>query len=438
MLTSPDVQTTHEIKLKILDNLQANILKFHRRREAYHLFVRFTKGIENKIKTWIQGYAQEHVTSAARQVGLDSENGGANNTGELLSCFFLSAAGYRALGYLNDHLREQPFQDSSFLNGMKMRQNYYFKQQDQWWTIDNKDPLYRDWQDFYRGEIHAMLLLAQDANENELRDKVVSLQRELKSEGIAEEVWIEHGQRLFDDNGEDIEHFGYRDGISNPSFFFREIPINQVESFNLSAAEDLVLIPDLLANEKHCYGSYLVFRKLEQNTTAFAERVRQHARDNSIEAQELAGAEMVGRFTDGTPLTMFNQRRGVDTNDFTFKDDDGSRCPLFAHIRKVNPRDGSEHNTQIVRRGIPYSETEEGSDSRVGLLFMCYQRSIHDQFEFIQRHWIDNHNHPVMGTGVDRLIGQKWSEKTDLKYPVTLKGGEYFFAPSLSFLKIMP
>jgi len=158
------------------------------------------------------------------------------------------------------------------------------------------------------------------------------------------------------------------------------------------------------------------------------------------EAQALAGAQMVGRFTDGTPLTRFDQPQGSegDTYDFTFEGDDGRRCPLSAHIRKANPRDGSEHTIQIVRRGIPYNEVDAGTGSGKGLLFMCYQRSIQAQFEFIQRLWIDNRNHPLTGAGVDRLVGQKWSEKTDLKYPVTLKGGEYFFAPSLNFLKTMP
>ena len=93
-----------------------------------------------------------------------------------------------------------------------------------------------------------------------------------------------------------------------------------------------------------------------------------------------------------------------------------------------------------------------------GLLFMCFQANVERQFEFIQRTWCDNPNFPdnVLNlpfqddTGDDPLIGQdqnerqrwpkKWGDKDagrqkfNLESPVTLKGGEYFFAPSMPFL----
>ena len=49
-----------------------------------------------------------------------------------------------------------------------------------------------------------------------------------------------------------------------------------------------------------------------------------------------------------------------------------------------------------MRRGIPYGARNlaDPPSSGVGLLFMCYQRNIRQQFEFIQRTWIDNPNFP--------------------------------------------
>jgi hypothetical protein len=106
---------------------------------------------------------------------------------------------------------------------------------------------------------------------------------------------------------------------------------------------------------------------------------------------------------------------------------------------------------------------------------MCYQSDIWEQFEFIQRLWCNNPNflEPAMNknsnydkTGLDAVIGQRQGSQEDplikeapqppQNWPesygqptvkpeiatenqfgqfVTLKGGEYFFSPSLTFLK---
>ena len=85
------------------------------------------------------------------------------------------------------------------------------------------------------------------------------------------------------------------------------------------------------------------------------------------------------------------------------------------------------------------------TDSGVGLLFMCFQASIENQFEHIQR-LINDPNEPTEGAGIDALIGQgnhahawpvAWGEDRTKTASfgsfVKLKGGEYFFAPCISF-----
>ncbi|MGL5197310.1 MAG: Dyp-type peroxidase, partial [Chroococcales cyanobacterium] len=67
---------------------------------------------------------------------------------------------------------------------------------------------------------------------------------------------------------------------------------------------------------------------------------------------------------------------------------------------------------------------------------------------FMQASWSNQKNFPQYNVGPDPLTGQpggtqkwpkKWGESEtedyDFQLRVTLKGGEYFFAPSMSFLK---
>jgi deferrochelatase/peroxidase EfeB len=172
---------------------------------------------------------------------------------------------------------------------------------------------------------------------------------------------------------------------------------------------------------------------------------------------------VMGRFEDGTPVVT-QPTAGRPTNNFTYDEDPaGEKCPLQAHTRKVNPRQkGTPH---IVRRGITYGERwkepkynpslEELPSEGVGLLFMCYQRNIEKQFEYLQLAWANNPHFPLkQAPGIDPVIGQpggsgtgqqkwpaRWNDASEKHKPfdfhgcVTLKGGEYFFAPSIYFLE---
>jgi len=113
----------------------------------------------------------------------------------------------------------------------------------------------------------------------------------------------------------------------------------------------------------------------------------------------------------------------------------------------------------LLRRGIPYGHRSDGPNDGeldnkpsggVGLLFMAYQSDLEKQFEFTQNAWVNNVNFRRPDTGIDPLIGQpahggnqrypkEWGvslgEPFDFSGFVTMRGGEYFFAPSVSYLK---
>lgn len=162
----------------------------------------------------------------------------------------------------------------------------------------------------------------------------------------------------------------------------------------------------------------------------------------------------------GAPITLFPHQDDPDKarprNDFKYKGVKKFVCPLGAHIRKVNPRTDADSvkTARMIRNGIPYgTEFPDEPDEKRGLLFVCYQSSLENSFQFVQRAWSNTETFPTSRTGHDPLIGQAKNEgllhtnlhdvnEEDLDpglgpFPktVTMRGGEYFFVPSISALK---
>jgi len=415
-----------------------------------------------------------HVSTAKQQFDASAKRnvapGGAFDGG-LSFGFFLSARGYAFLGF-----ETSGFASESFQKGMKDQHDGVFSKL---LDLDNEDPPVERWEPPFRQEIHALVTLADDTL---ARVEGAAVEVRQSAAGVAEVLCVEEGNVLRR-QGEPVEHFGYFDGISQPLFTKHDVDNNlkrnpNTEAWNPSARLSLVLVDDPLTHAPEAFGSYLVYRKLGQNVPRFVETVTKLAQSLGTNA-DLAGAYVVGRFKDGTPVEVAKQPAGVlsKDNDFNFdKDSDGVRCPFHAHIRKVNPRGttpltslANEKRRRIARRGIPYGMPVSGVADNLppnddpkaerGLLFMCFQANIEDQFEFIQRTWVDNKHFPTAvltngllqkDTGDDPLIGQDrdeaqrwpkhWGDKhggkktINFDAAVTLEGGEYFFAPSLPFL----
>jgi deferrochelatase/peroxidase EfeB len=101
------------------------------------------------------------------------------------------------------------------------------------------------------------------------------------------------------------------------------------------------LKPDRAGREGQSFGSYLVFRKLEQDVEGFHSAIDQLAKQLNI-SRDFALAQTIGRFKDGTPLVLAGNPLPhilQPPNNFNYANDfHGLKCPLHAHIRKANPR----------------------------------------------------------------------------------------------------
>jgi len=438
----------------MLANLQGNILKAHGRKESDHLFLRFS-GDRSAVKAWIRGFARDEITSAKEQ--LDDARGfrATGTKGPTFASFGLSALGYEAIGIDTGAFGPT---GQSFRNGMKHHAFAILSR--------NRDPLPAEWEPPFQGRVDAVIILADDSA-NVLAAKTQQVSASLNR--VASILGVERGTVLRNAKGEPIEHFGYVDARSQPLFLKSDIDAEKAKGTDVwdpSAPLRTVLVPDPHATVDDSLGSYLVFRKLRQDVAGFNARIRELASQLTTN-EPLAGALVVGRFKDGTPVTLQPNDGLGAANNFVYRplDPAGNRCPFHAHIRKANQRGTNplltleqERMRRIARRGIPYGIRPPGA-GEVGLLFQCFQGDIALQFEFIQRTWVDNPNFPELllfpglNTGDDALIGQH--PRAPQKWPrrwgqggrflgrrsfnfggfVRLRGGEYFFAPSVGFLQ---
>ena len=457
----------------MLENLQANILKGHGRNFAFHLFFSFDKNNVDKTKAWIANFAKSNkITSAERQLkGTKKFKLEKIDAGPIIT-LSLSAHGYRVLG-----MEEvMPKDSNSFLGGMRADKDKLLDNPTQWTAGFNNESRPID-----------MMILVADSDLSKAQELAQGLITDISE--FAHFLLSQMGKGLKKKGviGGGIEHFGYADGISQPLYMDDEIQQQQgTDKWNDKTNLDRLLVKDG-PTDVDSFGSYLVFRKLEQNVAAFKKAEGDDPEDCDAPAllpcvvnedikpdRSLAGAMIVGRHEDGTPVELSSLPKGEHStaNNFDYTSGDKSRCPFFAHTRIMNPRDVKTENLnehRITRRGIPFDDIGRFSQDvifvtddmlekdpppgGVGLLFMCYQSNIDNQFLILQQFWanrgiIGSHN---IGTD-DAIISQatsagkkvlpvKWGEAAlneekafDFPHAVTNRGGEYLFTPSIAFL----
>jgi Dyp-type peroxidase family len=250
--------------------------------------------------------------------------------------------------------------------------------------------------------------------------------------------------------GEQREVFGFREGLAQPRVAGFHAPRPGIVAPRPSGEFLLADGDPLLKN-----GSFMVWLRFVQDRAKFdlhcaqvAKELRRH-RFDAATAASVAAME-VGRWMDGTSLTRSPVRVAAPVRNsgdrFNYREDYfGRGCPRFAHARKMNPRTGNDRKHAILRRGIAF---QEGAEE--GLIFVCYQASIEDQFEWLQAYWANAVYAPERNASPDPLISQRAREGFTMEVPlpgggsvpvkvtndwVTPTGGFYAFVPSLSGLR---
>lgn len=218
--------------------------------------------------------------------------------------------------------------------------------------------------------------------------------------------------------GENItrDHFGYRDGISQPIID----PTIKYPAEEGASAPMAVKRGDILLGHSTMLGDYatqdidkailengsfLAIRRMRQNVGEFE---RFLDKNKSGTGREGLAAKLMGRDFDGKPLI---KPPASGPNDFLYTDDPkGTACPFVSHIRRTNPRDiqHKRKSPKIVRRGMSYGApvTDEQIDNsdpdaidadERGVLFMAYCASLSEQYETIQR-WVNGANSHHVGS----------------------------------------
>lgn len=283
------------------------------------------------------------------------------------------------------------------------------------------------------------------------------------------------------------EHFGFTDGIAQPEFkhshsrhtagdgkFSRHGGWEPLETGDFllgygNEAQEIEAYPQPLLLSKN--GTFMVYRKLEQDVTGFRQYMREQSKKYPGSEAKLR-AKFVGRWEDGTPIALSPNEPDATisgnpdkVNDFRYGDDpEGLKCPIGAHVRRANPRDalGFKDNLtnrrRIIRRGISYGDYLDGdgsnADQERGLVFVALNASLSRQFEFVQQQWMNYGNDFQQGEQSDPVVGNHKSSRsyvipgdtakgeepficTEMKTFVRLRGGEYFFVPSLTGVRLL-
>lgn len=506
---------------RVRDDIQGNIVPGFNKDHQHFLFfkIRGTKAAKEWLRWLVPRVASmDEVLAFKREHRSLRLKLGVKEPG-LKATWLNVAFSYAAIAKLAGKEQADAFGELSFRQGLAERSTY---------LGDPTDPEARGHRRNWvvggpKNQADVLVILASD-DEDDLTAMV---------QAVTEEASRNRLTLLFEQRGKTLsgdlrghEHFGFKDGISQPGIrgrvssapgdfitprylnakdpharifakpgqalvwpgqFLLGEPRQNTESMTASARA-AVNFPKWARR-----GSYVVCRRLLQDVPAFLEFVADAAAALGMEKVRFASM-LVGRWPSGAPLIRVPEADDpalagdeFANNHFVFDDDTrpselrsipgyagdnhpvaradvlGAVCPHFAHIRKVNPRDGATDLGKtsdgllrmILRRGIPFGSPLVGVTNpspklvaqERGLMFLCYGSSIEDQFEFLTRRWANSPIQPNLG-GHDPIVGQEGREPRhrfiDFPTPpgpvrlhlkrewVTVTGGGYFFAPPIS------
>ncbi|MBW7969426.1 Dyp-type peroxidase [Bradyrhizobium sp. BR 10289] len=338
------------------------------------------------------------------------------------------------------------------------------------------------WDPPFNARVHVLAVVSA-MTEAERNAASAALLSEVRDNGLTAAIAIDAKLLPGPDGGlVPIEHFGYRDGITQPAIEGSGEPVLpgagipdaggwralKAGEFVLGQPDEMGAVADLPTPASFSgNGSFVVLRKLHQNVWAFRNYLRSCARDDADAA--LLAAKMMGRWPSGAPLALAAERDdpalAADpqrNNDFTYLDDlQGTSCPMGAHVRRLNPRSGltgpngaSVHRHRLLRQGLPYGSrlpadaTADDGAAR-GAIMLLVNADIARQFEFVQKVWINDGNFAGLENERDPMIGGNDGSGTftiprvppprrrlkNLPAFVSTRGGEYFFLPGITALR---
>ncbi|NNL93685.1 MAG: hypothetical protein HKO66_15695 [Saprospiraceae bacterium] len=262
-------------------------------------------------------------------------------------------------------------------------------------------------------------------------------------------------------------HFGYVDGISNPSLknsgFSGLASPEDINNFVIGYGNNSISnsgpFDESTAADFAKDGCYNAFRIFHQDVNTFNQFLKTQAKKystklsflglNETELEEWFAAKLCGRWRNGSPI-MLNPNKPSDSNERNIKaenfgfeeltkqipedvlkkfpskasESSGSICPFSAHTRVANPRnqqlntarEGTSGPPRILRRGMAYgpdltSSKDDGKERGLIGLFLC--GNLTTQFELLYG-WMnfnDFSQPPVFSTvktPQDALLGNRY------------------------------
>jgi deferrochelatase/peroxidase EfeB len=319
-------------------------------------------------------------------------------------------------------------------------------------------------------------------------DRLVPLFAEEKA---FHEIWRTDGMALLEmQNGQPVPtarvHFGYTDGISMTTIRGgpeKSHPDHQQPCepwlFVLQEEAENYLVPE--PRELGLNGSFAVFKMIETDVVGF-ENFLQSNKDKID--PELLAAKICGRWRNGVPLALSpdtdSPPGGISPeqmNNYEYVNADASgdpkglRCPVGAHMRRINPRGqpvtgqgvpgGSNNTHRLVRRGLPYGPaydpTKPYDGIERGLLGYFINSNIENQYEFVLGHWVNDSEFagavrlppksrdPMIGTQdpaesifvIPQANGAPSIKVTGFSSFITTKAAAYCFLPSITAIKFI-
>jgi Dyp-type peroxidase family len=380
-------------------------------------------------------------------------------TGEPWIAVAITYSGLVALGLPEDSLQSFP---EAFRVGMSARADM---------LLDHAENDPKHWDaPFGSGLIHIGVSVFSDSRETWGRTMALAQQQYEGASGIRVLLTQDFGAQPGD-----LNPLGYKDSIGQPAIEGCGVeplpgygPAIKAGEFILGYPGEAGVPlpaprPDVLGRN----GTFGGLRKYQTRVGAFNRFLRAHGQTE--EERELLAAKLVGRWRSGAPLTLAptndDPELGADpmrNNDFTYATDpSGLQVPRGSHMRRMNPRDTemevlTDVNIhRIIRRsttfGAPYDPTAvspQDDEAPRGLYFLFVSAKAMATLEFLQQEWINNGNFMSLGEERDPNIGlqEDGAVFTIPQEPVrrrihgidtfnVLRGGEYFFMPSLSALR---